>query len=79
MTEATDELVLRAIAEKDGQLDWYRLDRKLSLQGIVLGGELRGVIQRLQSRGFIAFAPSDIPSMPRYMTTEVGRAHLARR
>jgi hypothetical protein len=79
MTEPTDELVLRAIAEKSGQLDWYRLDRKLSLQGCVLGGELIEVIQRLQGRGFIALEPSDTPSMPKYVLTEMGWEHLARR
>lgn len=77
-TDARLDLVLGLVADADGEIGWYQLDRELAKRGIV-GANPPGLFSELCDRGLIlASGDTQLPTT-RYAVTEAGEARLKRR
>lgn len=71
-------VVLRAIAEHDGEMSWYQLDRFISNGTSGCVGPFRRETRALAAEGLIKIDPRpELPGHVRYWLTERGRTAMA--
>lgn len=68
-----ERIILQAIAEKDGQLNWYKLGRK-HLPEFDMSENFGAALTRLKELGFVFEELIEGDPLPRLKLTDAGRA-----
>ncbi len=65
--------ILQLVAQHDGKLSWYQIDRALSHLDLGIIGPFHDELKELATEGLLEMKPSDLPGHVRYWITEKGQ------